>query len=133
MLISFPAGLGTCPHCQRYQKLVQWPWCYCPWLASKLFHDILIYWDAPVIILFIYYYLLSTRLLFAVFGYVWFLFFIFSIVLIYVISLQWLSNGKIAFFHFNDFYSHCLERYEIEGTALEPLSPAVPHSLRQVY
>ncbi len=21
----FPAGLGTCPHCQRYQKLVQWP------------------------------------------------------------------------------------------------------------
>ncbi len=32
----FPAGLGTCPHCQRYQKLVQWPWCYCGWLASKL-------------------------------------------------------------------------------------------------
>ncbi len=31
----FPAGIGTCPHCQRYQKLVQWPWCYCPWLASK--------------------------------------------------------------------------------------------------
>ncbi len=29
-------GLGTCPHCQRYQKLVQWPWCYCAWLASKL-------------------------------------------------------------------------------------------------
>ncbi len=24
------------PHCQRYQKLVQWPWCYCDWLASKL-------------------------------------------------------------------------------------------------
>ncbi len=21
----FPAGLGTCPHCQRYQKPVQWP------------------------------------------------------------------------------------------------------------
>ncbi len=21
----FPAGLGTCSHCQRYQKLVQWP------------------------------------------------------------------------------------------------------------
>ncbi len=21
----FPAGLGTCPHCQRYKKLVQWP------------------------------------------------------------------------------------------------------------
>ncbi len=34
--IHFPAGLGTCPHCQRYQKLVQWPWCYCAWLASKL-------------------------------------------------------------------------------------------------
>ncbi len=32
----FPAGLGTCPHCQRYQKLVQWSWCYCAWLASKL-------------------------------------------------------------------------------------------------
>ncbi len=23
----FTAGLRTCPHCQRYQKLVQWPWC----------------------------------------------------------------------------------------------------------
>ncbi len=33
---NFPAGLGTCPHCQRYQKLVQWSWCYCAWLASKL-------------------------------------------------------------------------------------------------
>ncbi len=32
----FPAGLGTCPHCHRYQKLVQWPWCYCAWLSSKL-------------------------------------------------------------------------------------------------
>ncbi len=32
----FPAGLGTYPHSQRYQKLVQWPWCYCAWLASKL-------------------------------------------------------------------------------------------------
>ncbi len=32
----FPAGLGTWPHCQRHQKLVQWPWCYCAWLASKL-------------------------------------------------------------------------------------------------
>ncbi len=30
----FPAGLGTCPHCQRYQKLVQWPWCYSAWLAT---------------------------------------------------------------------------------------------------
>ncbi len=35
MLISFPAGLGTCPHCQRYQKLVQWPWCYCAWLPAN--------------------------------------------------------------------------------------------------
>ncbi len=34
--LHFSAGLGTCPHCQRYQKLVQWPWCYCAWLASKL-------------------------------------------------------------------------------------------------
>ncbi len=34
--LNFPALLGTCPHCQRYQKLVQWPWCYCAWLASKL-------------------------------------------------------------------------------------------------
>ncbi len=33
---NFPVGLGTCPHCQRYQKLVQWPWCYYAWLASKL-------------------------------------------------------------------------------------------------
>ncbi len=33
---NFLAGLGTCPHCQRYQKLVYWPWCYCAWLASKL-------------------------------------------------------------------------------------------------
>ncbi len=33
---NFPTGRGTCPHCQRYQKLVQWPWCYCAWLASKL-------------------------------------------------------------------------------------------------
>ncbi len=32
----FPVGLVTCPHCQRYQKLVQWPWCYCAWLARKL-------------------------------------------------------------------------------------------------
>lgn len=29
------AGSGTCPHSKRYQKLVQWPWCYCAWLASK--------------------------------------------------------------------------------------------------
>ncbi len=32
----FPAGLDTCPHCQRYQKLVHWPRCYCDWLTSKL-------------------------------------------------------------------------------------------------
>ncbi len=31
----FPAGLRTCPHCQRYQKLAQWPWSYCAWLTSK--------------------------------------------------------------------------------------------------
>ncbi len=37
----FPAGLGTCPHCQRYQKLFQRPWCYCAWLASNL------YWPEP--------------------------------------------------------------------------------------
>ncbi len=24
------------PTLPRYQKLVQWPWCYCAWLASKL-------------------------------------------------------------------------------------------------
>ncbi len=29
----FPAGLATCP---RFQNLVQWPWFYCAWLASKL-------------------------------------------------------------------------------------------------
>ncbi len=33
----FPAGFGTCPHCQRYQKLVQWPWCYCAWLHSRIY------------------------------------------------------------------------------------------------
>ncbi len=28
--------LGTCPHCQRYQKLVQLPWCYCvDWPANS--------------------------------------------------------------------------------------------------
>ncbi len=32
----FPVELGTCPQYQRYQKLVQWPWCYCTWFASKL-------------------------------------------------------------------------------------------------
>ncbi len=32
----FPAELGTCPHCQRYQKLFQWTLCYCAWLASQL-------------------------------------------------------------------------------------------------
>ncbi len=34
-LIHFPAELATCPHCQRYQTLVQWPWYYCAWLASQ--------------------------------------------------------------------------------------------------
>ncbi len=32
----FPAGFCTCPHCQKHQKLVKWPWCWCAWLASKL-------------------------------------------------------------------------------------------------
>ncbi len=32
----FPAGFGTCSHCQKHQKLVKWPWCWCAWLASKL-------------------------------------------------------------------------------------------------
>ncbi len=32
----FLTWLSTCPHCQKYQKLVQLPWCYCAWLASKL-------------------------------------------------------------------------------------------------
>ena len=36
MLPSFSTGLGTCPHCQRYQKLFHWPWCNCTWLASKV-------------------------------------------------------------------------------------------------
>ncbi len=25
MLFHFPAGFGTCPHCQKHQKLVKWP------------------------------------------------------------------------------------------------------------
>ncbi len=29
-------GFGTCPHCQKHQKLVKCPWCWCAWLASKL-------------------------------------------------------------------------------------------------
>ncbi len=33
---DFPAGFGTCPYCQKHQKLVKWPWCWCAWLASKL-------------------------------------------------------------------------------------------------
>lgn len=31
----FPVGLGTCPHCQRYQNLVHWTWHYCAWLAAN--------------------------------------------------------------------------------------------------
>ncbi len=31
-----PAGFGSCPHCQKHQKLVKWPWCWCAWLVSKL-------------------------------------------------------------------------------------------------
>ncbi len=26
----------TCPHCQKHQKLVKWPQCWCAWLASIL-------------------------------------------------------------------------------------------------
>ncbi len=33
---TFPAGFGTCPHSQKHQKLVKWPWCWCAWLTSKL-------------------------------------------------------------------------------------------------
>ncbi len=33
---NFPAGFGTCPHWQKHQKLVKWPWCWYAWLASKL-------------------------------------------------------------------------------------------------
>ncbi len=36
MLISFSSRIGTGPHCQKHQKLVKWPWCWCAWLASKL-------------------------------------------------------------------------------------------------
>ncbi len=36
MLSSFSSRIGTCPHCQKHQKLVKWPWCWCAWLASKL-------------------------------------------------------------------------------------------------
>ncbi len=32
----FPAGFGTCPHCQKHQKSVKWLWCWCAWLARKL-------------------------------------------------------------------------------------------------
>ncbi len=36
MLISFSSRIWLLPHCQKYQKLVKWPWCWCAWLASKL-------------------------------------------------------------------------------------------------
>ncbi len=32
----FQQDLDTCPLCQKHQKLVKWPWCWCAWLASKL-------------------------------------------------------------------------------------------------
>ncbi len=32
----FNEGFGTCPNCQKHQKLVKWPWCWCAWLTSKL-------------------------------------------------------------------------------------------------
>ncbi len=34
--LIFPAGFGTCLHCQKHQKLVKLPWCWCAWLARKL-------------------------------------------------------------------------------------------------
>ncbi len=40
ILISFSSRAvfqcGTCPHCQKHQKLVKWQWCWFAWLASKL-------------------------------------------------------------------------------------------------
>ncbi len=33
---DFPAGFGTCSHCQKHQKLFKWPRCWCAWLASNL-------------------------------------------------------------------------------------------------
>ncbi len=30
------AGFSTCPHCQKHQKLIKLPQCWCAWLASKL-------------------------------------------------------------------------------------------------
>ncbi len=36
MLISFSSRIWHLPHCQKHQKLVKWPWCWCAWLASKL-------------------------------------------------------------------------------------------------
>ncbi len=32
----FQKDFDTCPHCQKHQKLVKWPWCWSVWLASKL-------------------------------------------------------------------------------------------------
>ncbi len=32
----FQQDLAPAHTAKRYQKLVQWPWCYCAWLASKL-------------------------------------------------------------------------------------------------
>ncbi len=32
----FQQDLAPAHTAQRYQKLVQWPWCYCAWLASKI-------------------------------------------------------------------------------------------------
>ncbi len=36
MLISFSRRIWHRPHCQKHQRLVKWPWCWCAWLASKL-------------------------------------------------------------------------------------------------
>ncbi len=36
MLISFSSRTWHLPTLPKVPKLVQWPWCYCAWLASKL-------------------------------------------------------------------------------------------------
>ncbi len=33
---SFSSRIWPCPHWQKHQKLVTWPWCWCAWLTSKL-------------------------------------------------------------------------------------------------
>ncbi len=35
MLISFSSRIWHLPHCQKHQKLVKWPWCWCAWLGHQ--------------------------------------------------------------------------------------------------